>query len=34
VKVRFEARTIQPAADGFDDAFTAPHTVHVYELAP
>ncbi|MBM4032311.1 MAG: hypothetical protein FJ291_11045 [Planctomycetes bacterium] len=34
VKVRFEARTIQPAAEGFDDDFRTPRTVHVYELTP
>ncbi len=34
VKVRFEARAIAPAADGFDDGFPTPRTVHVYELSP
>ena len=34
VKVRFEDRTIRPAAEGFDDRFDSPQTVHVYELKP
>jgi hypothetical protein len=32
VKVRFEDRTIPPTAEGFEDQFAAPQTVHVYEL--
>ncbi|HUT35761.1 MAG TPA: hypothetical protein VNE39_19905 [Planctomycetota bacterium] len=34
VKARFEARSIQPTGDGFDDEFPSARTVHVYELAP
>jgi len=34
VKVRFEARAITPAAEGFDDEFPTPRTVHLYELSP
>ena len=34
VKVRFEARTIKPTGDGFEDEFATSRAVHVYELAP
>ena len=28
----FEDRVIQPTADGFEDRFDAPQSVHVYEI--
>jgi hypothetical protein len=32
VRVLFEGRAIRPTAEGFEDRFAAPQTVHVYEL--